>query len=241
MKLFIYGFGFSARALARRLIPKGWEVAATHRKPEDAARLSAEGVTAILATDADAIRNAIGEARAVLITAPPGPEGCPGLPALVPALARAKAFPDWLGYLSTTGVYGDHAGGLVTEETPFTQKLSFATGSAQKGQHVFYVGYPVEEVKVGWDILKSLHLRNRGRFAEAMTAVSAKAPVSIRVMRRGAVWREICCSRVDGWSRASSASSLCVAAVTARPSAAASPSNWSTAESRVRGCCSSGK
>jgi hypothetical protein len=38
---------------------------------------------------------------------------------------------------------------LVTEESPFTQRLSFATGSAQKGQHVFYVGYPVEEVKGG--------------------------------------------------------------------------------------------
>lgn len=38
---------------------------------------------------------------------------------------------------------------LVTEESPFTQRLSFAAGSAQKGQHVFYVGYPVEEVKGG--------------------------------------------------------------------------------------------
>ena len=115
MKLFIYGFGFSARALARRLIPKGWEVAATHRKPEDAERLMAEGVTPILATDAEAIQTAIAQARAILITAPPGPDGCPGLPALVPALARAQAFPDWLGYLSTTGVYGDRRGGWVFE------------------------------------------------------------------------------------------------------------------------------
>lgn len=115
MKLFIYGFGFSARALARRLIPKGWEVAATHRKPEDAERLAAEGVTPILATDAEAIQIAIAEARSILITAPPGPDGCPGLPALVPALARAQAFPDWLGYLSTTGVYGDRRGGWVFE------------------------------------------------------------------------------------------------------------------------------
>jgi Trypsin-like peptidase domain/SPFH domain / Band 7 family len=38
---------------------------------------------------------------------------------------------------------------LVTEEAPFTQNLSFAPGSAAKGQHVFYVGYPVEEVKGG--------------------------------------------------------------------------------------------
>ena len=57
------------------------------------------------------------EASAVLITAPPDSDGCPGLQALVPALARARAFPDWTGYLSTTGVYGDRRGGWVTEQS----------------------------------------------------------------------------------------------------------------------------
>ena len=37
------------------------------------------------------------------------------MPSLVPALARARAFPDWIGYLSTTGVYGDRRGGWVFE------------------------------------------------------------------------------------------------------------------------------
>lgn len=115
MKLFIYGFGFSARALARRLIPKGWEVAASHRRVQDAERLIAEGVTPVLASDPEATQTAIAQASAILITAPPGPDGCPGLQALVPALARAQAFPDWLGYLSTTGVYGDRRGGWVFE------------------------------------------------------------------------------------------------------------------------------
>jgi nucleoside-diphosphate-sugar epimerase len=49
------------------------------------------------------------------VTAPPTAEGCPGLSALIPALARAGAFPDWIGYLSTTGVYGDRRGGWVFE------------------------------------------------------------------------------------------------------------------------------
>lgn len=57
----------------------------------------------------------MGQTQAVLVTAPPGPEGCPGLAALVPALARAAAFPDWIGYLSTTGVYGDRRGRWVFE------------------------------------------------------------------------------------------------------------------------------
>ena len=58
---------------------------------------------------------AVAKASAILVTAPPGPDGCPGLAALVPAIARAGAYPDWIGYLSTTGVYGDRGGGWVDE------------------------------------------------------------------------------------------------------------------------------
>lgn len=65
--------------------------------------------------DAKRLAAVLADARAVLITAPPGPEGCPALPVLVPALARARAFPDWIGYLSTTGVYGDRRGRWVFE------------------------------------------------------------------------------------------------------------------------------
>jgi nucleoside-diphosphate-sugar epimerase len=111
--LLVFGFGYSAQALARRLTPKGWRVAATCRS--DPGKLRAAGVQPIALEDADALAAALAQARAVLITAPPGPEGCPGLPVLVPALARAGAFPDWIGYLSTTGVYGDRAGRWVFE------------------------------------------------------------------------------------------------------------------------------
>ena len=44
--------------------------------------------------------------------------GCPGQ-ALLPALtARSGAYPDWIGYVSSTAVYGDRDGGWVFEETP---------------------------------------------------------------------------------------------------------------------------
>jgi nucleoside-diphosphate-sugar epimerase len=36
---------------------------------------------------------------------------------VAPALAGGGAFPDWIGYLSTTGVYGDRGGGWVTEQS----------------------------------------------------------------------------------------------------------------------------
>lgn len=115
MKLFVYGYGFAAQALHRRLSPQGWTVAATYRT--DDATLLADGVTAVQADDRAAIVRELADTQAVLITAPPGPEGCPGLQALVPALAQAEAFPDWIGYLSTTGVYGDRRGGWVFEDS----------------------------------------------------------------------------------------------------------------------------
>ena len=120
MRLFIFGFGFSGEALARRMRAEGWSVAATARTAERQAELRAQGVTAIDPTDISAMDRALAEASAILITAPPGPTGCPGLPAIVPSLARTHAFPDWIGYLSTTGVYGDRDGGWVFEDSPLS-------------------------------------------------------------------------------------------------------------------------
>ncbi len=118
MRLLAFGYGYAARALAHRLTPLGWTVSATIRQPADWARLDVEGVTPIPVDDREAVIRAVAEARAILVSSPPDAEGCPGLRALVPALAQANAFPDWIGYLSTTGVYGDRRGGWVTEASP---------------------------------------------------------------------------------------------------------------------------
>jgi len=117
LRLFIFGFGFTGRALARRVRARGWSVAASCRRPQDADAIAAEGVDPAPLDDPDALSVKVASAQAVLITAPPGPAGCPALPVLAPALARAGAYPDWLGYLSTTGVYGDRRGGWVFEES----------------------------------------------------------------------------------------------------------------------------
>jgi nucleoside-diphosphate-sugar epimerase len=112
LRLFVFGYGFSAQALARRLAPQGWTVSATVRNPRDVDR---SDVDAVHVDDRAGIVARLATSQAILITAPPGPDGCPALPVLVPALAQAQAFPDWIGYLSTTGVYGDRRGGWVFE------------------------------------------------------------------------------------------------------------------------------
>lgn len=117
--LLSFGHGYSARALTRLLLPLGWRVIGTTRSAEKAAGLAQEGVEARLfpGTDLGADLDA---ASHLLISAGPDAQGDPVLNALGPEIAaRARQF-DWVGYLSTTGVYGDHQGGWVDESTPLT-------------------------------------------------------------------------------------------------------------------------
>lgn len=121
-KLLIFGFGFTGQAMARRLRRQDWTIAATSRDPERRAEMRDEGVAALDPADRMALTSELKAARAILVTAPPGQGGCPGLNALVPALADARAFPDWIGYLSTTGVYGDREGRWAFETSPLAAR-----------------------------------------------------------------------------------------------------------------------
>jgi nucleoside-diphosphate-sugar epimerase len=105
-----------------RLQGDGWQVAGTIRRPQERTALEALGVTPVGAGNKSEMAKAAGAARAILVTAPPDEAGCPGLNGLVPALATAQAFPDWIGYLSTTGVYGDRKGRWVFETSALAAK-----------------------------------------------------------------------------------------------------------------------
>ncbi len=115
--LLIFGHGYSAAALAARLIPKGWCVIGTTRSADKAGAIAATGVEPLIWPGGD-IGPALAEVNAVLISAGPDAEGDPVLRAAAPAITAAASHIDWFGYLSTTGVYGDHGGGWVDEDTP---------------------------------------------------------------------------------------------------------------------------
>ncbi|MGR3460496.1 MAG: SDR family oxidoreductase [Roseovarius sp.] len=117
--LLSFGHGYSARALARRLLPRGWRVLGTTRDPARAETLRAEGVTPLL-WDRDDVTGALDEATHLLCSAGPTEAGDPVLARHRDAIAAAAPGLDWAGYLSTTGVYGDHQGGWVDETTPLT-------------------------------------------------------------------------------------------------------------------------
>ena len=107
------GHGYSARALAARLIAQGWHVIGTTRDPATCATLRAEGVEPLL-WSAD-LAPALARATHLLSSIAPDAGGDPALRRYGPELAAAPLV--WAGYLSTTGVYGDHRGGWVDEET----------------------------------------------------------------------------------------------------------------------------
>lgn len=117
------GHGYTAQALARRLLAEGWTVIGTTRSPEKAARMRADGVEAVVWPGADAAAAgalAAAFARATHLLTSVAPDGGqdPVLAAGRDLVAEAAPHLVWAGYLSTTGVYGDHAGGWVDEGTP---------------------------------------------------------------------------------------------------------------------------
>ena len=118
-RLLSLGHGYSAQALARQLLPQGWTVIGTTRDPDKAERLRADGIVPLL-WDRMAVEEALGRVSHVLISAGPDAEGDPALRLCGPAVAERAAQLDWVGYLSTTGVYGDHGGGWGDEDTPLT-------------------------------------------------------------------------------------------------------------------------
>ena len=97
-RLFIFGLGYTAQRIAGLARAAGWQVDATGSGGN------------IAFDDAASVRIALAQATHVLSSVPPVADGDPVLNAYGAAL-RAP----WLGYLSSTGVYGDTGGAWVDE------------------------------------------------------------------------------------------------------------------------------
>ncbi len=114
MRLLAIGMGYSAQALAPRLLARGWSVAGTTRSADKAPSLAAMGIEPVIWPGAD-LAPEIARATHILHSVAPN-DTDPVLDTLGETIAAAA--PDWFGYLSTTGVYGDHDGDWVDETTP---------------------------------------------------------------------------------------------------------------------------
>ncbi len=116
---FCFGLGYTAGFLARALAADGWRLRGTCRTPDARDRLAASGIEAHLFDRAHPLANAatlLGEATHVLSSVPPDELGDPVLDLHGRDLAALDHAP-WLGYLSTTGVYGNRDGAWVDESS----------------------------------------------------------------------------------------------------------------------------
>lgn len=100
-KMFIFGLGYTASRVARALESRGWAVSGTGRGG------------AIAFDDEAAVRAALADATHVLSSVPPADEDDPVLARYADALGDR-----WVGYLSSTGVYGDTGGAWADESAP---------------------------------------------------------------------------------------------------------------------------
>ncbi|MGG5808673.1 NAD-dependent epimerase/dehydratase family protein [Falsiroseomonas sp. CW058] len=110
-RMVVAGLGYAGAAIAREARARGMEVTGTARDPA-AARPPAGVAVVGFADAAEAIR----AATHLVVTAAPEGDGDPVLSAHAGAIAAAPAL-RWIGYLSTTGVYGDRGGAEVDEAT----------------------------------------------------------------------------------------------------------------------------
>jgi nucleoside-diphosphate-sugar epimerase len=105
MNLFIFGMGYTAQVLAATLRAQGWQVRGTGRAGN------------VAFDDTSAVTAAVSAASHVLSSVPPARDGKDPVLEIYGELLRAHPA-KWVGYLSSTGVYGDTGGAWVDESAP---------------------------------------------------------------------------------------------------------------------------
>ncbi len=117
-RLFCFGLGYTARRLALRLMSKGWDVAGTVRDRQSVKEIEDLGIK-VFPFDRERFlenpKSKLMRATHLLSSVPPDIEGDPVLDAHGEVIAELGHTFKWIGYLSTTGVYGDRNGGTVRE------------------------------------------------------------------------------------------------------------------------------
>ena len=114
--LFCFGLGYSAGFLARALAAAGWRVAGTTQQPPAGdTEFPLYGFSRAHPLDDAPTR--LADVTHVLISVPPDTAGCPVLDRHGADLAALGSLA-WLGYLSSTNVYGDCGGDWVDERSP---------------------------------------------------------------------------------------------------------------------------
>lgn len=119
MRIVIFGAGFTGRHFAREIAAEAAHIAGTTRTAEKADALRDAGIEPLLfdgSTVTPDLAAVLNRCTHLIISIAPGEQGDPVLKHAADLIASA---PDmkWIGYLSTVGVYGNHDGAWVDENT----------------------------------------------------------------------------------------------------------------------------
>jgi nucleoside-diphosphate-sugar epimerase len=121
MHVVIFGCGYSGTAIAKAFLAQGFSVTGTTRSPDKAAALRTLGIDGLV-FDGDVLEPgalaSMTSATHLVQSIAPREAGDPLVKLAGGSIADMMPKLGWIGYLSTVGVYGDHQGNWVTEETP---------------------------------------------------------------------------------------------------------------------------
>jgi nucleoside-diphosphate-sugar epimerase len=191
MNLFVFGLGYSALAFVTRHGASFAHVTGTVRSSDKAQRLAqklgtAGGFVPLVFDGSKAgadVLLALAQADVMLVSVPPGEHGDAALQALAqsdiatPALKR-------IVYLSTIGVYGDHQGGWIDEDSPSRPSAgrSHARLAAEEGWAQF-----AKARQIPLDILRLAGIYGPGRNQLA----ALRSGTAKRIIKPGQVFNRI--------------------------------------------------
>ena len=184
--LFCFGYGYTADYLGHDLAEKGWKISGTTRSKEKRDQLKERGIHAYLFDYETPLCDPIGMLEGVthiLISTPPGDEGDPVFNIHGDDIARINSL-EWLGYLSTTGVYGDRGGEWVDETSEL--RPTSKRGSRRLNAEQQWISL-LNEANVPVEIFRLAGIYGPGRSA----LDSVRAGVARRINKPGHVFGRI--------------------------------------------------
>jgi nucleoside-diphosphate-sugar epimerase len=177
--LLCFGLGYSAEALALRLMARGWRIVGTSRKAEKRRELEAKGfVMHPFDRETPLPAKAFAGVTHVLTSIAPDEAGDPVLDCHLDALRACRLA--WAGYLGTTAVYGDRGGAWVDETTPIEPSLARADRRARAEAAWLASGLPVHIFR-----LAGIYGPGRNPF------VNLKTGTARRIVKPGQVFSRI--------------------------------------------------
>jgi len=189
-KILIFGAGYSAMAFARANKDPDRKILGTTRSPEKFETLRQAGISPINFGAAD-ICDEISEVTHLIVSIPPDETGVdPGLEFSEP-IEQWTTKLEWIGYLSTVGVYGDHGGAWVDETTecrPVSKRSVMRVAAEKKWLELG------RKVDVPVAILRLSGIYGPGRNA----FVNLENGTARRLVKPGQVFNRIHCDDIAG-------------------------------------------